>query len=361
MFVRNKVRKQQSFLERILNTVVLVGPFSKWSSNTGRRLKFVVSEEIGGRVPKGEIFLDTDRVISVFKKDDKYYVAYDTEKVDFYMNYLARLPEGATEERELEEVVGCVVPRNLATGEGEQTIYDPDVCGDYFEAGDFIRWIYATRWAKKKEAPIEIQGEPKLTEVTERNLHYLAEKYFAQKGFSKGDLKGTSRNVHIRFVEKQEEEKQFDGIPIKIIRGFGFTESTFYDEPTHDYDFGWYECITSDELYILECVFEKNPEVVKKVAESDYTLFVSRIDELRKAYGDEVLNYVTWKDESAPYLIEKFPERFKDKLNEIASKVADLVLKNPSAYDERNPELEKYNFSYPSSLGLILLLITKTT
>ena len=309
---------------------MLIGPFESWRGN--RRIKFVVSKEVRKRVPYETVSLDPRRIVEVFRFDDEYYVAYDTDNVSFYKNYLARLPPNAERLEELKAEIGCIV-------DGRR-IYSVDDCWELEMAGEPVEWIRRTYWRRSESPPpIEMQGEPEITIVTKNNLRYVVEKLFGDSSWSEYYWT-PSGHSWVEFIKKLEERDVRVGeSTLKYIRGLGFVEHSSYEEIPWTTKFGEHECVTLPSLRdIMYCRFKPNKEVVKELSSRNYSLFLRNIDKLREQYGDEVLSYVEWRDEAAPLLVRRFPERFRDKLNEIAKKVVEILKENPSLYDEALPQ-----------------------
>lgn len=334
-----------SISQFLLNIVMLLGPFDEWKG--GRRLKFVVSKEAAERVPYRSVSLDPRRITQVFKAGDRYYVAYDTDRVDFYRNYLARLPPDAEELRELRAKIGCVV-------EGRR-IYSVDDCWELEMAGEPVEWIERTYWRRSESPPpIEVQGESEVTLVTKNNLRYVVEKLFGDSSWNEYYWT-PSGHSWVEFIKKLEEKDVRVGeSTLKYVRGLGYVEHSSYEEIPWTTKFGEHECVTLPRLRdIMYCRFKPNKEVVRELSSRNYSLFLKNIDKLREQYGDEVLDYIVWRDKDAPLLVRKFPEKFRDKLNEIAEKVVEMLRENPRLYEERLPE-EFYGYRYLSSWVKIL-------
>jgi len=340
-FVKRKHRSViHGILQFLANVVMLLGPFESWRGN--RRLRFVVSKEAAERVPYRSVSLDPRRITEVFKAGDRYYVAYDTDRVDFYRNYLARLPPDAEELEELRAKIGCVV-------EGRR-IYSVDDCWELELAGEPVEWIERTYWRRSESPPsIEVQGEPEITIVTKNNLKYVVEKLFGDSTWNEyyWVLGGHSWVDLVRKFE--EKDVRVGESTLKYVRGLGYEEHSSYEEIPWETRFGEYECVSLPrEKGIMYCRFKPNEKIVEELSSRDYSLFLRNIDKLKEQYGDKVLSYVEWRDEVAPLLVRKFPEKFRDKLNEIAEKVVEMLRENPRFYEERLPE-EFYGYRYLSS------------
>ena len=340
-FVKAKRKSiARSVLGFLLDVVMLLGPFESWKGN--RKLKFIVSDEIRRRVPYGTVNLDPKRITEVFRADDKYYVAYDTENVSFYRNYLSTLPSNAERIDELRDKIGCII-------EGRR-VYDVETCWEYYMAGEPVEWIERTYWRRKKTPPpIELQGESEVTLVTKNNFKYVVEKLFGDTSWNEyyWTVAGHSWVELVRELEKKAVK--VGESTLNYVRGLGYEEHSSYDEPPWQMKFGEYECVSlPQEKSIMYCRFRPNGKVVEELSKRNYRLFLTNIDELRKQYGDEVLKYVEWRDEYAPLLVEKFPKRFADKLNEIAEKAVEMLRENPRLYKEELPK-KFYGYNYLSS------------
>ena len=308
---------------------MLLDPFGEWRG--GRRLKFVVSHDVKERVPYTEVGLDPERITQVFKADDRYYVAYDTDNTSFYKNYLARLPPNAEELEELRAEIGCVIRG--------RRVYNVDECWEYYTAGEPVEWIERTYWRRSESPPpIEVQGEPEVTLVTKNNLRFVAEKLFGDSSWNEYYWLPAGHSW-VEFARKLEEKDVRVGeSTLKYVRGLGYEDHSSYEETPWQAGFGEYECVSiPSEKGIMYCRFKPNEKIVEELSSRNYSLFLKNIDKLREQYGDKVLDYVVWRDEDAPLLVRRFPERFRDKLNEIAEKVVEMLRENPRLYVEWLP------------------------
>lgn len=127
-----------------MGKLVVLGPFAELSPGAERTV-FVTPPR--ALVPKAEIRLDNQRVyriLAVLSVEGKlYYVVYETEKLDFYQPYLARLPAAAEEREELQ------LPRCPRCGSWRVEVEDGMYCTS---CGYSDFWNVVTVW-KRREPP----------------------------------------------------------------------------------------------------------------------------------------------------------------------------------------------------------------
>lgn len=336
MFVKRKVfvRRREGGLNILLDTVMLTGPFSRFSFRGGR-VVFNVAPELKGRVPRGEVALDVGRIKGVWEDSNRrLYVAYDTENEDFYANYLARLPEGVEEITSLEKTVACILPNGRRST-------NLDYCAEVDLAEGGVKWITEKVWERGPEPPkIEVQGEPRLTLVTDENIKAVAERLLPQLGQFKRvseTWRGPSSHEGPVLVGAESRSVEVNGAEVRVTSGYGYWEASGPDEE-YVGDFGYYVCVFPPEGAKGVCGYRPDPGVVEALARENYGAFVGLLDFLRRQYGDDLVRrHVRWDERYAEMLVEAFPDLFADKLGEIARAVAEAASggRNASVYGSR--------------------------
>lgn len=124
--------------------MVVLGPFAELDPGAERTAFAAPPRAL---VPKVRVGLDNQRIyriLAVPSAEGKlYYAVYETEKLDFYQPYLARLPEGAEEREELQ------LPRCPRCGSWRVEVEDGMYCTS---CGYSDFWNVVTVW-RKKELP----------------------------------------------------------------------------------------------------------------------------------------------------------------------------------------------------------------
>ncbi len=115
--------------------LVLIGPFAlRWA---GEKRVLVVYRG-GNIVGKREVWLDPSRIHNAYVVDKHYYLIYETENVDFYLQYAAKPPENARQVDVLEVPYGCKYP---GEGEGGEVMTSEEDCWEAHLA-DGVEWLY---------------------------------------------------------------------------------------------------------------------------------------------------------------------------------------------------------------------------
>lgn len=127
---------------------IVLGPFVDFDADI-KRTKFVTPEN--AFVPKTAVFLENDRIYKILEKDG-FYVIYETENVEFYKPYLAKLPENA------EELVELKLPRCPKCGSWDVDVDSDEMFCARCHNSDF--WHVEVVWKAKPLPSIQlVEGE----------------------------------------------------------------------------------------------------------------------------------------------------------------------------------------------------------
>ncbi|MEM1898781.1 MAG: hypothetical protein QXD36_06800 [Sulfolobales archaeon] len=132
-------------------TLVALGPFWHLKPSLDR---VRVMTEVNALVPRQEIYLDNKRIYKILKSGDDYYIVYETDNIDFYQPYLAKLPKKYEEIEKLELNVckRCGSPVEIEV--------DADDVGAYCPRCEIeVETETVTVWTKKEPLENVIEGE----------------------------------------------------------------------------------------------------------------------------------------------------------------------------------------------------------
>jgi hypothetical protein len=117
--------------------LVLIGPFTlQWSGEK----RILVKYKGGNIIPdnKKEIWLDPSRIHNAYVVDKHYYLIYETENVDYYLQYATKLPRNASQVNVLEVPYGC---KYVGEDEDEEIMTNEEDCWEMHLA-DGVEWLY---------------------------------------------------------------------------------------------------------------------------------------------------------------------------------------------------------------------------
>ena len=117
--------------------LVLIGPFTvRWSGE-----KRILVEYRGGNIipdDKKTIRLDTTRIHNAYVDGDKhYYFVYETENVDFYLQYTTKLPQNVRQVDTLRVPYGC---KYVNEDEDEEIMTNEEDCWEA-DLADGVQWF----------------------------------------------------------------------------------------------------------------------------------------------------------------------------------------------------------------------------
>jgi len=196
--------------------LVLIGPFTlRWS---GER-RVLVEYRGGNIVGKKEIWLDPSRIHNAYAVDKKYYFIYETENVDYYLQYTTKLPENANQVNVLEAPYGCKYNED---DEDEEVMTNEEDCWEMHLA-DGVEWLY-----KEYKIPNDADPGQALSDYKPdlSNVEVLI-KYLEMHGVK-------TRVIHCRLIELRrlgEGVENIGGVDIPYRDVMGFEYCFFYDDP----------------------------------------------------------------------------------------------------------------------------------
>jgi hypothetical protein len=204
--------------------LVLIGPFTiRWSGEK----RILVKYKGGNIVPEGkkEIWLDPNRIHNAYVVDKRYYLIYETENVDFYLQYATKLPENARQVDVLEVPYGC---KFVGEGEDEdeEIMTNEENCWE-INLADGVEWVY-----REFRIPNDADPSTALSDYKPDLSHVdVLIKYLEMHGI-KTQMVGLSpscRLIELRRLGEGVEDVGGVGIPYKDIVGFEYC--LFYDDP----------------------------------------------------------------------------------------------------------------------------------
>ncbi|MEM3974909.1 MAG: hypothetical protein QW320_11125 [Ignisphaera sp.] len=131
---------------------IVLGPFVDFDVDI-KRTKFVTPEN--AFVPKTAVELENARIYKIYKLSTykQYYVVYETENVEFYKPYLAKLPDSIS----AEEIAELRLPRCPECGSWNVDVDTDEMLCAKCHASDF--WHTEVVW-KAKPLPVQlVEGE----------------------------------------------------------------------------------------------------------------------------------------------------------------------------------------------------------
>jgi len=204
--------------------LVLIGPFTiRW---TGEK-RILVEYKGGNIIPDNRktIRLDTARIHNAYVDDSKhYYFIYETENVDFYLQYATKLPENARQANVLEVPYGC---KYVNEDEDEEIMTEEESCWEA-DLADGVEWLYREFRIPNDADPSTALSDykPDLSRVD------VLIKYLESHGI-KTQVIGSSlscRLIELRSLGEGVENVGGFDIPYKDIVGFEYC--FFYDDPS---------------------------------------------------------------------------------------------------------------------------------
>jgi hypothetical protein len=206
--------------------LVLIGPFTvRWSGE-----KRVLVEYKGGNiVGKKEIWLDPNRIHNAYAVDKKYYLIYETENVDYYLQYTTKLPHGVKQDNVLKVPYGCKYPGEDEDGEimtNEEDCWEADLA-------DGVEWLY-----REFRIPNDADPGQALSDYKPdlNNVDVLI-KYLEMHGIKTmiiGSLRVFGLPPSCKFIELRrlgEGVENIGGIDIPYRDVVGVEYCHFYDDP----------------------------------------------------------------------------------------------------------------------------------
>lgn len=203
---------------------VCLGPFVSFSVGL-RRTTFSTTEN--AFVPKTSVALENDRIYAIYSVKDEggfhhasktlYYVVYETEKVDFYRPYLARVPPGA------DAVESLSLPRCPRCGSYNVEIDADEMVCLNCRAWEF--WNFEVVWRPKPFDPRNVvQGE---------GIH-LFNRYVREYSSVAGHLSV------LELKRLREEDAKLGNVEAKSIEFVGCIDESHWDAEPACYGFGVY-------------------------------------------------------------------------------------------------------------------------
>jgi hypothetical protein len=190
---------------------VLIGPFGVEWAGEKRVLVRYKGENV---VSKQELWLDASRIHNAYVDGNKhYYFIYETENVDFYLQYATKLPSGAEQINVLRVPYGCKY-----FDEDEEVSTSMEGCWEAHLA-DGVEWVY-------KEIRIPNDADP-----GQALAEYKPDLNDANVIIKLLEKRGIKVWTPCRLIEVRSLEEGVDTYGIKYRDVIGFNYCFFYDDP----------------------------------------------------------------------------------------------------------------------------------
>jgi hypothetical protein len=209
--------------------LVLIGPFAlRWS---GER-RILIEYKGGNIIPdnKKEIWLDPSRIHNAYVDGNKhYYLIYETENVDYYLQYATKLPENTNQVNVLKAPYGCKYNED---DEDEEVMTNEEDCWEA-DLADGVEWLY-----KEYRIPNDADPGQALSDYRPdlSNANVLI-KYLEMHGIKTmiiGSLRVFGLPPSCKFIELRglgEGVENIGGVDIPYRDVVGFEYCFFYDDP----------------------------------------------------------------------------------------------------------------------------------
>jgi hypothetical protein len=318
--------------------LVLIGPFTvRWSGEK----RILVEYKGGNIVPdnKKEIWLDPSRIHNAYAVDKKYYLIYETENVDYYLQYATKLPENASQVNVLKVPYGC---KYAGEGEDDEEIMTNEEDCWEMHLADGVEWLY-----KEFKIPNDADPGTALSDYKPdlNNVDVLI-KYLEMHGIKTmiiGSLRVFGLPPACKFIELRrlgEGVENIGGVDIPYKDVVGFEYCHFYDDP-------WPTATRIMKLRIYKGAVARN---LGDVSPSEVT-----DDELKQLDKSEVLAIAAEYDDKEAleilrrtniepgyfWLLERKPSLIPHYADEIVARAIEGLRSDANAY--KNPYSYKIN------------------
>jgi len=190
---------------------VLIGPFGVEWAGEKRVLVRYKGESI---VSKQELWLDASRIHNAYVVDEKYYFIYETENVDYYLQYATKLPENASQVNVLKAPYGCKYNED----EDEEIMTNEEDCWEMHLA-DGVEWLYREYRIPNDADPSTALSDYKPDLSNANVILKLLERH------------GIKVWTPCRLIEVRSLGEGVDAYSIKYRDIIGFNYCFFYDDP----------------------------------------------------------------------------------------------------------------------------------
>ncbi|MEM4430150.1 MAG: hypothetical protein QXM08_03235 [Thermofilaceae archaeon] len=275
--------KQQEEQSTQRKHLVVLGPFIRAEPRPGRTAFDVDPRAL---VPRQRVLLDNARILKVYRVpvapfSYNYYVVYETENLDFYKYYLARIPEKAV------EVKRMLVPRCRD-------------CGSYRVYGDADE-LYCTRCMSDRivdEVVWEEKPLPATRLIEGEGVYVVADEIREYR-----DLAGSSTVEEVEAIA--EGEGKLGNVECKWREFLGYVAKTDYEEGFYVSDTGVYRRYTVPSLNrvftvkVRDATPEELLRMSEKIESPKVLLYIAR--KLPREQGEELIlkrevyKHVSWR------------------------------------------------------------------
>jgi hypothetical protein len=299
---------------------VLIGPFGVEWAGEKRVLVRYKGESV---VSKQELWLDASRIHNAYVDGNKhYYFIYETENVDFYLQYATKLPSGAGQVGVLRVPYGCKY-----FDEDEEVSTSMEGCWEAHLA-DGVEWVY-------KEIRIPNDADP-----GQALAEYRPDLNDASVIIKLLERHGIKVWTPCRLIEVRGLGEGVDAYGIRYRDAIGFNYCFFYDDP-------W---PTATRFLKLRIYYTNNNKIVAVVTLGEVPVGEVTDEELKRLGESEVLAIAAeYDDEDALeilrrtgarpsefWLLERKPSLIPYFADEVVARVVKKLRSDVDAYKNPN-------------------------
>jgi hypothetical protein len=303
---------------------VLIGPFGVEWAGEKRVLVRYKGESV---VSKQELWLDASRIYNAYVVDKKYYFIYETENVDFYLQYATKLPSGAEQVSVLRVPYGCKY-----FDEDEEVSTSMEGCWETHLA-DGVEWVY-------KEIRIPNDADPGQALAV-----YRPDLNDASVIIKLLERHGIKVWTPCRLIEVRGLGGGVDAYGIRYRDAIGFNYCFFYDDP-------W---PTATRFLKLRIYYTNNNKIAAVATLGEVPVGEVTDEELKRLGESEVLAIAAEYDDedaleilrrtgvkpSGFWLLERKPSLIPYFADEVVTRVVEKLRSDADAY--KNPDFYKVN------------------